>query len=170
MQLSRFGVQPLYINHRSIGSIVSFLIFINLIAGACRPKMAGHQQHDDKEAQEVETAKEAATGDAIEKEEEAVKDADEKNPTSGAAVATVIPQESVPQKSKKRTIWEWCHRILGLLIIGLAWANIQLGLRDFQVLYHVSYSPHIHAVFWTIASVLFGVAVLGKVVFTFAPP
>lgn len=131
--------------------------------------MASHPQHEEKETHGGETAKEAATGDAIEKEEEAVEYADEKNPTSGAAVAAVTAPESAPAKSTKRIIWEWCHRILGVIIIALAWINIHLGLNDFQVLYHVPYSPHIRTVFWTIASILFGFALLGKIVFTFAP-
>jgi hypothetical protein len=37
-----------------------------------------------------------------------------------------------PTKTRIRVIWEWCHRCLGLVLLGLSWLQCIIGIRIFR--------------------------------------
>lgn len=72
-------------------------------------------------------------------------------------------EEQAPsaEKSKARKAWEIGHRLFGVGLLGLCWAQVHLGIERYNLINGLSPDSML-AAFWSIVGIIAGFSLLGK--------
>eukprot|EP00531_Pseudo-nitzschia_arenysensis_P011758 CAMPEP_0116132728 /NCGR_PEP_ID=MMETSP0329-20121206/9713_1 /TAXON_ID=697910 /ORGANISM="Pseudo-nitzschia arenysensis, Strain B593" /LENGTH=221 /DNA_ID=CAMNT_0003627283 /DNA_START=160 /DNA_END=825 /DNA_ORIENTATION=- len=114
--------------HSLVGIVILALVFIQIIAGFVRPKP-------------VVVPVENNTEEVFEDEEKHAQDSNEmdqadRNDGSDATTTTTTSTTTTKFKTWSfRKLWEYTHRLFGMLLIGLAWFNCHTGFFLFAEYY-----------------------------------
>ncbi|GKY93603.1 hypothetical protein MPSEU_000327700 [Mayamaea pseudoterrestris] len=126
--------------HNLLGLFVFLLLFVQVMSGWFRPKLPTHAA--------------AARKTVVQPNEE-----------EGEHVATDIvyanDQATAPKKSCLRLMFEMQHRILGLVLLILAWYQVHLGIELYEEEFTMNFNGK--AIFFGVAFTITGLIILAKI-------
>jgi hypothetical protein len=116
------------IKHRKLGLVIVLFGVAQAASGFLRP----HAPHAP--AKEVEEDKDGAENAETTEDQDMEQVAVDTDADADAAKETkdTKKEEEVPAKTLLRSVWEYQHRILGTIVLIMAWANISSGLTIFS--------------------------------------
>ena len=71
--------------------------------------------------------------------------------------------EKGEEKTKTRGAWEIGHRVLGIIVLLVAWFQIFSGISIYQNLFVDSANTPLKGIFWGIVGTIFGIVLVGRV-------
>jgi DOMON domain/Eukaryotic cytochrome b561 len=145
--------------HQKIGLTILVLALVQVLMGILRPHLPSAKHASDKGdvANEKEAVVAASSGDEkYEYTEQDAEDSPEDATPDTAPPSSSTPAEPALKKSPQRVAFEVGHRLLAMVLIGLAWYNVDLGISTYEFNFAVLDS-HLARDFWIVAGGLTGI-------------
>jgi cytochrome b561 len=135
--------------HKSTGLIIVVIATLQAMNGVFRPhvKNTGGVQHHGSDNNDTYLYVNVPTYDADDELAQQQHNAD-------------IDKKPINKKTMLRTFWEYLHRIVGFLLLALAWYGVDTGFISFARRYPPADTSTARAVFWGVVGGLTGLITL----------
>ena len=151
--------------HHKVGLAIVILILVQALAGFLRPAptstVAARDAKEDPHEEESNPSEPETDSNG-----DGEIDDDDVSPSQNMndAVASENGEISA-SKSSLRQAWEYMHRAMGLILLGLAWYNCHTGIQLQAENYYQDDEERLLSIFWGITGALSGIVIfLGYVV------
>jgi len=143
--------------HAATGLVVFLLVLLQMFLGFVRPAAASSSQDSSKEHRQQKQKTPSYPTSAVELEE--VTDDNSYEPKMVTPDASEDDESSNGTSAGKplvRRLWEYKHRGLGMLLLGLAWYNSQTGIQEEVERYGEGGRGVTTGIFWGLAGGISG--------------
>ena len=138
---------------------ILILVSIQAVAGYFRPDLpkpsSSNKPTKDEEIQQLQEQDKQQQQQEKDPQDLAVDTTFDTSPTNASSVSDNNSNlEALPPKSMKRVAWEYGHRLMGMIVLGLSWYNCHSGI-EWQVL-NWDDQRDLTGVFWGITAAISG--------------